>query len=585
MLEGEETILQSMLEKLITKFKQDSVVINASKYVVKNFTVDDCLFSLSNYGRAHDFTVIDKERGEMIENLIQNDEKTAQERCQHNQDLEKDEANDVVTCKDHHEVKGLYEGYFSSSLDPVHLQLVHVLNWNQRDRKSRDARFLKSIKEAGLNRDAVDSKLRKTIQDHKSAIANSEEAMMDIRNDLFLSLEHILAARVANSIATRILNKSYLKVTRLKQQKDDLVTVEGLLLSFQLFSSLRKSAQTLFLKGEVLIASQCYLHLLAELVSIDIYAEFDVTRAIRSEILDMLPTMSRRSEKMLELICSRRFNCHDAKQYEGIIQSFVIFEQMQSMLLPLELHDASSSSTNAPIESPSSSSLSLRKRFSSLLSTKDLPEAIFTNVCNDISYCARNAVLEGVYAAGAVTSEDDAGIHVHLVELSLDKLVKRVSQNYYADCILRCAELLTMSLDTYNDIIKWHQTYIEDDNHDNKEKIFDMGVRLRDKRALVWNKAETCLCTILKSFTPTLSLPLNDFKTIERVVGKLNLLGTAFCGRVSEISSLSLCMKEISSSYLLEKEDWTTQKKRLDKDIHAKQQEKAIRVRSNNNSK
>ena len=171
-------------------------------------------------------------------------------------------------------------------------------------------------------------------------------------------------------------------------------------------------------------------------------------------------------------------------------------------------------------------------------------------------------MLEGIYTATDAVGHHNT--HIHLAELPIDKLVQHITQSCYLDCILRSTELITMSIDTYNEITKWHQTTSQEPNHENKEAMFDIGMKLQEKKILIWDRAEQCLISILKSLIPTPAMPLNDFETIERIIGKFNFLGSLFCGRVSEVSTLHMRMKEISTLYYIKKERWNAEKKRLD---------------------
>ena len=591
---SEDEPRQSLFEMIMTKINQDSVIINTNKYVEKDFTIDDCLRSLSNYGRTRDFVSVNEERSNLIERLI-----IMSERQLPQLNTETKIEQQPLSGKDPQEViDNLYVGYFSPMFDPTYSQMVHVLSWDLHDNheNKRNERFMQAIEKAEVERDMVDHAIKQMIKKNSSTISSSEETIVEIRKDLHHALKYINIARLSNDATSNILHQSYLKVAQLMEQKEHLITTESLLLNFQLFSNLRKSAHAVFDKGDLLLASQCYLSLLRELTSINLYSEFEVVRAIKRKIVEDLPMLHSKCNKMLELICSRRFNPSDPTQYSQLIQSYVIFEQMRGLLShifnntntsptssPSPSSSSSSSSPNTPISFSSSLSSSsppptpsIQRIISSKPSTKDLPRAIFSIVCNDICYCARSAVLEGIYTATDAVGHHNT--HIHLAELPIDKLVQHITQSCYLDCILRSTELITMSIDTYNEITKWHQTTSQEPNHENKEAMFDIGMKLQEKKILIWDRAEQCLISILKSLIPTPAMPLNDFETIERIIGKFNLLGSL--GRVSEVSTLHMRMKEISTLYYSKKERWNAEKKRLDKDIHAKEQEKAIKTMS-----
>ena len=63
-------------------------------------------------------------------------------------------------------------------------------------------------------------------------------------------------------------------------------------------------------------------------------------------------------------------------------------------------------------------------------------------------------------------------------------------------------------------------------------------------------QSRTMLNLNTEVFNSTPAMPLNDFETIERIIGKFNFLGSLFCGRVSEVSTLHMRMKKFQHSII-----------------------------------
>ena len=166
----------------------------------------------------------------------------------------------------------------------------------------------------------------------------------------------------------------------------------------------------------------------------------------------------------------------------------------------------------------------------------DLPFQIVRILLQDVKSRVASAMLETAY----YTYDGDE----NLAELDVESLISFVKLERITTCVLRCCELLTLSLNTYyllsscdvsKELVDRDEISCVEDTLANN--LVQVSFALADGKWEIWSCVEDLLCSVLAH--PSLSdgtLPIDDFITVVWSIRRLCLLGAQLCVGLSTTS-------------------------------------------------
>jgi hypothetical protein len=130
-------------------------------------------------------------------------------------------------------IENLYEGFFTSTFDPVYLQLEQVSSWMDSADCDMNLRFMDAIEEADTDKDMIMSRLATLIETNKGAITESQNDIFSIDVDIARAATQISISRRKMGIVVELVAHGSIRLTTLQKKREKLKSVQDMLKTFK----------------------------------------------------------------------------------------------------------------------------------------------------------------------------------------------------------------------------------------------------------------------------------------------------------------------------------------------------------------
>ena len=133
-------------------------------------------------------------------------------------------------------IENLCEGFFTPEFDPVYMQLEQVSSWLDNEKCDLNSRFMDAIEEADTDKDMIMSRLAGLIEKNQHEIIASQNDIFSIDIDIARAATQISISRRKMRNVVDIMSQGSIKVTILQKKREKLLSIQGMLKSFNVTS-------------------------------------------------------------------------------------------------------------------------------------------------------------------------------------------------------------------------------------------------------------------------------------------------------------------------------------------------------------